>query len=184
MPATQALREILEIDISAKDIFEVETFVLPPHLKMIDHGVKIGDLASYLTSLPYQLAVAALQPAKMADLNLAVEVPLPAMQAFMARVKVVADETLLADYPACWPARILVTTSSGSRERRVDHVPGDPARPFTATDMRNKFQHFVAPIAGEATTKILQSSFAALQTRETLSSLMHDLDGVMARADA
>ena len=40
----------------------IRAAVLPPHLKMIDHGVVAGDRASHLTSLPYQLAVAALAP--------------------------------------------------------------------------------------------------------------------------
>ena len=36
--------------------------VLPPHLKMIDHGVVAGDRASHLTSVQYCMAVAALAP--------------------------------------------------------------------------------------------------------------------------
>ena len=36
--------------------------VLPPHLKMIDHGVTAGDRASHLTSVQYRMAVAALAP--------------------------------------------------------------------------------------------------------------------------
>jgi len=184
MPATQALGEILASGIPADGISEVTAFVLPPHLKMIDHGVRPGDRASYLTSLSYQMAVAALQPARTADLNLAVDVPMPVLQAFMARVKVVADEALLADYPASWPARVVVTTSSGRHERRVDRVPGDPARPFTETEVGKKFRHFVAPVAGEATARLLQSSLTALHTRDSLLSLLRDLERVMGRAIA
>ncbi len=184
MPATQALREILDGGVSADAVSEVTAFVLPPHLKMIDHGVRPGDRASYLTSLPYQLAVAALRPGQIADLNLALDVPVQSLQAFMTRVKVVADDTLLADYPASWPARLVVTTSSGRHERRVDHVPGDPARPFTEAEVGRKFEHFVAPVAGDAAANLLQSSLTALHTRNALSSLMQDLERVMAHAIA
>jgi 2-methylcitrate dehydratase PrpD len=184
MAATQALREILDTGIAAADISEVVADVLPPHLKMIDHGVRPDDRASYLTSLPYQLAVAALQPARMADLNLAVDVPPQSLQAFMARVKVAADETLLADYPASWPARVVVTTPSGRYERRVDHIPGDPARPYTEAGIRSKFQHFVAPVLGDATGKFLQMSMTAIRSRDSLLSLVQDLQHVMARAGA
>ncbi len=182
MAATQALREVLDTGIAAGDVSEVAAHVLPPHLKMIDHGVRPGDRASYLTSLPYQLAVAALQPAPIADLTLAVDVPLPSLQAFMTRAKVTADETLLADYPASWPARVVVTTSSGRHERRVDHVPGDPARPLTEADISSKFQHFVAPVLGEATAAFLQTSMAALRSRDSLLSLLQDLQRVTAHA--
>jgi 2-methylcitrate dehydratase PrpD len=181
MAATQALREVFETGVAAGDVSEVVAYVLPPHLKMIDHGVKPSDRASYLTSLPYQLAVVALQPPQMADLNLTVNAPLQSLQAFIARVKITADETLLADYPASWPARIVVTTSSGQHEQRVDHVPGDPARAFTEAGIRRKFQHFVAPVIGDATTTIFQKCATALRSREELLSLMQDLQDVMAR---
>jgi 2-methylcitrate dehydratase PrpD len=79
---------------------------------------------------------------------------------------------------------VAVTTSSGRQERRVDHVPGDPARPFTEADVRNKFQHFVTPVGGEATARFLQSSLIALDARDSLLSLMQDLERVMAHAVA
>jgi len=182
MPATQALRELLATGIRADDITAITAFVLPPHLKMIDHGVKRGDRASFLTSLPYQLALATLQPAEAVDLNLSAAVPQSSLQAFMMRVKVAADDALLTDYPTRWPARIVVETASGRHELRVDSVPGDPSRPFTRTDVEKKFQHFTAPVLEAATRDLLLSSLAAFDARETLIALMRDLTGVMDRA--
>ena len=43
-------------------ILRIGVAVLPPHLKMIDHGVTAGDRFSHLTSVQYQMAVAALAP--------------------------------------------------------------------------------------------------------------------------
>lgn len=182
MAATQALREMLETGIAAQQMSEVVAHVLPPHLKMIDHGVRPGDRASYLTSLPYQLALAVLQPDTVADLNLKADVSAPEIQSFMARVKVVGDETLLTDYPARWPARIVVITPSGRRESRVDHVPGDPARPLQRADVENKFSDFVSPIAGKASGTLLQSSRALLEGRSSLDSMIGELERIMARA--
>jgi 2-methylcitrate dehydratase PrpD len=184
MAATQALRELFGSGIAVGDVTDIVAHVLPPHLKMIDHGVKPGDRASYLTSLPYQLALAALQPQQMAHLDLTVDTPLQLLQAFMARVKVAADETLLAAYPASWPARVVVKTLSTQHERRVDHVPGDPARPFAEADIKSKFQHFATPVLGDATETLLQKSKAALSSQESLVSLMQDLQKIMARANA
>ena len=64
MPATQALKEVMEQGISASDITSIEVSVLPPHQKMIDHGVTSGDRASFLTSLHYHMAAAALADRK------------------------------------------------------------------------------------------------------------------------
>src|ERR1700736_1744169 len=60
MAATQALLEIIESGMTPQSIDSIRAFVLPPHRKMIDHGVKEGDRASHLTSVQYQMAAAAL----------------------------------------------------------------------------------------------------------------------------
>jgi 2-methylcitrate dehydratase PrpD len=184
MAATQALREVLSTGIAAGDITQITAHVLPPHLKMIDHGVKPGDRASFLTSLPYQLALAALSPTEMAGLDQAVGVPLPALQSFMAKITVAGDEALLRDYPTVWPAQIVVRTASGRREHRIEAIPGDPARPLTAEDVSRKFQHFVAPVCGDDTSRLHQSSATALQSQTTIAALMRELAGIMARAAA
>ena len=62
MAATQALKEMLAEGVAAESILRIGVAVLPPHLKMIDHGVTAGDRFSHLTSVQYQMAVAALAP--------------------------------------------------------------------------------------------------------------------------
>ena len=181
MAATQALRELLDGGVAIADISEITAYVLPPHLKMIDHGIKSGNRASFLTSLPYQLAMAALRRGQMLDLDEPAGPSLPALQSFMARVTVTADETLLADYPSAWPARIVVTTPTGRQERRVHDIPGDPARPFTEANLRNKFQGCVAHCLGEdAAKRLWQSSLTVLRSRDALLAMMQDLSRVMA----
>jgi 2-methylcitrate dehydratase PrpD len=182
MPATQGLREILETGIAANEIAEITAHVLPPHLKMIDHGVRPGDRASYLTSLPYQLAVAALQPDKRLGLDLKAAVSPAELQSLMARVKIIGDETLLTDYPARWPARIVVTTPSRRDERRIAHLPGDPERPLSKAAVEGKFREFVGAVSGDATISLLQSGLSVLEERVSLTSLMNELEGVGARA--
>jgi 2-methylcitrate dehydratase PrpD len=139
MAATQALKEIIAEGVAPDQIARIGVAVLPPHLKMIDHGVTAGDRFSYLTSVQYQMAVAALMP----DLAYGVSAPagpLPqALSAFMARIQVRAEEGLLtAGYPQAWPAHVTVTAAH-RRERTVTHVPGDPARPFSDADLKVKF---------------------------------------------
>src|SRR5262249_36183880 len=130
MAATQAMIEIVSSGVAADAITQVKAFVLPPHRRMIDHGVTVGDRASFLTSLPYRLALAALAPHAAWDIGQAPVVVPDDVRAFMGRIAIEPDETLLSNFPAQWPARVEVMTSSGRHERTVTHVPGDPARPF------------------------------------------------------
>lgn len=150
---------------------------------MIGHGVKPGDRASHLTSLPYQMAVAALQPE--AALDVAQPAATEAMASFMSRIEVAADEALLADYPAAWPARIVVTTPSDRHERLVRHVPGDAARPFTKVDVFEKFDRLIGPIMGEAGAKELrENAFAMLQSADKMMSVTRALDRATAQTGA
>jgi 2-methylcitrate dehydratase PrpD len=181
MAATQALREILDGGIGAAEISEITAYVPPPHLKMIDHGIHSGNRASFLTSLPYQMAMVALHPDAMLGLGEPAVQSLPALQAFMARVKVATDDSLLADYPSAWPARVVVTTPSGRHERRTRDVPGDPARPFAEADIRNKFLRGVGSgIGDDGAGALWQSSMSVLRSRQSLLSMMQDLTRVMA----
>ena len=150
MAATQALREIVAQGVAPDAIVEVRAAVLPPHQKMIDHGVVAGDRASHLTSLQYQMAVAALTPEAARDVGQSPGALAPALQAFMARIKVAGDDALLAGYPSAWPARVTVVTRSATHERAVTHVPGDPARPLGAKDVGEKFHRLAAAAIGPA----------------------------------
>ena len=146
MGATQALREVLADGVEPQSILRIGVAVLPPHLKMIDHGVTAGDRFSHLTSVQYQMAVAALAP----DLAYSLSGPLgsipPALSAFMSRIQVRAEEGLLsAGYPQAWPAHVTVTASK-RRECTVTEIPGDPARPFGEDDLQEKFIRVTAAV--------------------------------------
>jgi 2-methylcitrate dehydratase PrpD len=176
MAATQALKEIIESGVASEAISEVGVSVLPPHLKMIDHGVVAGDRASHLTSLPYCMAVAAVAPELAFDVQQSPPDLPPAVRAFMAKIKVEADEGLLADYPRTWPARVCVVAGAARHERLVTHVPGDPARPFDRAREREKFLNLVGPIFGEQKAEhILARCSEALATGQ-FGSLREEID--------
>jgi 2-methylcitrate dehydratase PrpD len=155
MAATQALKEIIADGVAPESITSVHASVLPPHQRMIDHGVKPGDRASYLTGLSYNMAAAAVAP-ELADVlsPIAGQVP-DAVHAFMDKITIAADESLLADYPRIWPAHVVMTTASGRHEKRIEFVPGDPSRPFSADEVRAKFRRFVTPVLGADETEAI-----------------------------
>jgi 2-methylcitrate dehydratase PrpD len=148
MAATQALREIIKSGIAPADISEITASVLPPHLKMIDHGVVAGDRASHLTSVQYCMAVAALAPDMAFDVQQSPpDLPL-AVCDFMEKIRIETDASLLADYPRRWPARVRVVAGSRRREWLTNHVPGDPMEPLDRARVRKKFLRFVSPVIG------------------------------------
>ena len=104
MAATQALKDIIASGVALAAIDAVAVSVLPPHLKMIDHGVVAGDRASHLTSVQYCMALAALAPEMAFNVQQTPPDLPPAVRGLMAKIKVEADARLLADYPVSWPA--------------------------------------------------------------------------------
>ena len=180
MAATQALKEILADGVSLTQIRSLEVAVPPPYLKMTDHGVVSGDRASHLTSLPYHLAIAACDPDAAFDIAQSPpSVPEP-VRAFMAKVTVLADATLLSHYPAAWPARLVVRTADGAHQRLMLNVPGDPARPLSDAELVSKFRRFVADAAGGPAAESLFAACAvALETTEAAAQLMTRIEGLV-----
>ena len=162
MAATQALKEIVADGVAPLSITAIEVFVLPPHRRMIDHGVTRGDRASHLTSVQYGIAAAALAPERAYDVQAAPAALPPDIGSFMDRIMVTPDDGLLAGYPQAWPARLRVTAGSMTHDRLVTHVPGDPARPLDAAGVAGKFRRFIAPSLGaEKAEDILRSCATA-----------------------
>ena len=176
MAATQALKDILASGIAPAAIDEIAVSVLPPHLKMIDHGVVAGDRASHLTSVQYAMAAAALAPEMAFDVQQTPPDLPSAVRGLMAKIKVEADARLLADYPVSWPARVRVAAGSARHERDVTHVPGDPARPFDRESVRKKFLRFTQPVLGaEKAARILARCSGVLATG-AFSSLVDEIE--------
>jgi 2-methylcitrate dehydratase PrpD len=164
MAASQALKEIMARGLRPDDIVEIEAGIPPPHHGLIDHGVKAGDRASHLTSLPYQMALAVVMPDAAFDVRQS-PATLPSRVAdLMAKITVTQNERLLARYPKVWPAHVRVATRSGAvHELEIEHVPGDLRRPFDEMDIKTKFRRFLTPVLGEeSAARILTLALAAL----------------------
>ena len=175
MAATQALKEIVETGVSPSDMTGLVVSVPPPYLRMIDHGVVPGDRASHLTSVGYQMALAAFAPEGALDVKEAPRAISEKIRSFMSRVTVKADEGLLEHYPKSWPARLVVSVPSGKQDKLVLHVPGDPERPFDEPQVSRKFRRVTAPIlGGHAGDALLSRSLAVLE--ESPKALLAEIE--------
>jgi 2-methylcitrate dehydratase PrpD len=178
MAATQALKQVLARGVVPEEISEIEAGVLPPHHGMLDHGVKVGDRASFLTSLPYQMALAALDPDATYDVGQSPGAVAPPLADLIAKITVTQNERLLARYPKVWPAHVRVATAAGDvHELEVEYVPGDIRMPFDDAQVKEKFRRFVAPRLGEAEAeRMLGLAAAALAEGDGVGKLLKRIE--------
>ena len=183
MAATQALKEIIEAGVPPSEMTGLVVSVPPPTLRMIDHGVVPGDRASHLTSVAYQMALAAFTPDAALDVKQVPDAISEKIRNFMSRVTVEADEDLLGHYPKSWPARLVVVTPGGKSEKLVLHVPGDPERPFDEPQVAAKFRRVTAVVLSEgAADDLLRFSLAALDEGSGTRSLLGKIERACAVA--
>jgi 2-methylcitrate dehydratase PrpD len=178
MAATLALREIIASSVRPEEMDRIEAFVLPPHLDMINHGVRSGERASHLTSVQYCMAVAALAENTTADVGQSPQGVAPPVRELMSKIEVAADASLLADYPRSWPARVIVTAGSARYERLVTNVPGDPACSFDRAGVREKFVRFVAPVLGQERTEQMLARARDALAGGAFAALVKEIEAV------
>jgi 2-methylcitrate dehydratase PrpD len=169
------LLEVIEDGVAADAITSVEVRVPPPYLRMIDHGVKAGDRASYLTSVQYNLALAACDRSGLYDVQHSPGQLMGDVQAFMQKVSVVADQALLSQYPKAWPARVVVHARTGTHERLLLHVPGDPQRPFDDQQIVDKFRRILPPGAGASAEGLLRRCRAIFDNGSSSAGLLQEI---------
>jgi 2-methylcitrate dehydratase PrpD len=179
MAATQAFCEIVARDIDVATITAVEAAVPPPMLRMIDHGVVDGDRLSRLTSLPYQIAIAALAPDLAYDVVASAPIPAP-VQAFMARVKVESDDALAEGFPSVWRGRVRIEAAGAWHEHQVAQIPGDPGRPFAQADVAAKFHKLADRMIGpDAVDRFVHDTTAVLDGRVASAKLLSSIASVL-----
>jgi 2-methylcitrate dehydratase PrpD len=124
MAAAQATRELVGEGVQPAEMSEVVVGVPPAYLKMVDHGTVSGDRTSFLTSVPYQMALAAIDPDATLDTTHMPEKLPEAISGFMAKISVKADEDLLRHYPESWPARLVELQVSAKFWRVTTRILG------------------------------------------------------------
>ena len=143
MGAVSALRSVLdsnEVEVDA--IQRIDVHVPTEYAAMLDKPA-VASRRESLSSAQYQLALAALDPAGLYDIDRAVLRTDERFRALMARVRVHPDADLSAQYPARWPARVRVTVTGATVEALTDDVPGE--RDVSTERLTAKLRAFGAP---------------------------------------
>jgi 2-methylcitrate dehydratase PrpD len=95
----------------------------------------------------------------------------------MNKITVRADENVLNGFPRQWPARVRVRTSQTECERLVEHVPGDPQRPFNAAQVREKFNRLAGGrIDRVAAGEVVAACASIMEGRESPAPLLSAIE--------
>lgn len=142
MGAVSALRSVLDTgEVTLDDIGRIDVHVPTEYAAMLDKPA-VASRRESLSSAQYQLALAAVDPAGLYDVDRAVLRTDEAFRALMARVHVHPDADLSAQYPVRWPARVRVTVTGGTVEAVTDDVPGE--HDISAETLATKLRAFGA----------------------------------------
>lgn len=138
--AIVALRALIDEDgVRPSDVRELVVEVPAAYLAMIDRSELPATRQESIAAVRYQLALAALDPVRLLDVERSRLAGGPEIVGFMDRIRVVRDAALEAHYPQAWPARVTVVDGEGRRRtREVLHPLGDPGTPFGWDDVARK----------------------------------------------
>jgi 2-methylcitrate dehydratase PrpD len=139
LAAIHGLRQLIaRHQLVPEQIEAIEVQVPPPYAAMLDRDPPRTNRLATLVNAPWQLALAALQPALLDDVAREVFPEDPRLPALAARIRVVADPALDALYPDAFPARVVVHAGGARHEILVTDSPGDPALAYDAPQLIDK----------------------------------------------
>jgi len=144
--AIEALMALIDGGLSADTITHVRVRVPPPYARMIATKAAAGSRSSTLVSVAFQLGLAAERRQRLYDVERGDVMQEVAAQKFAQLVEVVADESLLADFPASWPAEIEVDAGDQVFRRRVTAAAGDPSHPLDDAQLLTKARRVFAQL--------------------------------------
>jgi 2-methylcitrate dehydratase PrpD len=180
---TSALQKLLADGIDAASIRRIQVSVPTAYTKMISQPVTALRSSGYV-SAAFQMALAAMRPQALWDLDRTAVMTDPAILDFASRVIVATEPAFDAAYPKRWPARISVETAGQTYVHEEEIATGDPLRPLSAADLTQKHRRLLSfGYAGEAEALGAQMS-DALQSSVALGAAKSRLHVALAETTA
>src|SRR5580704_6106357 len=107
-------------------IAKIRVHVPPAYAGMIAARAEPGARQSTLVSVAYQIALAAMAPERLYDIDRSTPAADTDVMQFAAKVEVMPDGALESFYPQHWPAEVEVEAGGKTFRRRVVAAAGDP----------------------------------------------------------
>lgn len=143
--ALDALCELMtENSLTAAEIKKVQVYTFQRALRLNNYP-NPDSLESAQYSIPFCLAVAALEGKKALLLLRSDLLGRPDLVAFARKVELSADSMLDKSFPVKIPARVILKTARGSFQMLTEYPIGDPANPLDFDGIIEKFQYLSHP---------------------------------------
>jgi len=135
----------------AKDaINKVRVRVPSTYAGMISIRAEPGARQSTMVSVAHQIALAALEPERLSEVDRSAATIDAAVAQFSAKVEVFADKDLEAFYPQHWPAEVEVEAGGKVLRQRIVEATGDPEHPLDRAGVVGKAHRVLDPLVGDA----------------------------------
>jgi len=145
--AIEAFRALL--DRVPKDaIGKVRVRVPPAYAGMISTRAEPGARQSTMVSVAHQIALAALAPERLSEVDRSAATIDAAVAQFSAKVEVIVDQSLETFYPQHWPAEVEVEAGGEILRQRVVEATGDPEHPLDRAGVAAKAHRVLDPLVG------------------------------------
>lgn len=174
--AVDGFRQFLADGVDPAAIESVRIGVPKDYVAMIGGGGGVASRLGRMTSVAYQCALAAYEPALLTDVERVDRSRDPQIVALMTKISVDHDPALDGFFPRRWPARVHVSVGSMARTIEVIEAEGDPGRPLDEAAFTHKFMALVAPVAGkDGAERLLEFGGQALSETGALRAFEADV---------
>ncbi len=185
--AIEAFRAILSSGVRPDAIAKVRVRVPRAYSGMIASRAEPGARQSTLVSVAYQIALAALSPGRLYDVDRSTTADgatAAAVTQLAAKVEVVPDATLETFYPQHWPAEVEVEAGGEVFRHRVVEAVGDPERPLSRVAIDDKAHRVLDPLLDPVRVDewltMCHRALTSVGACETLAMAFAAADGAMA----
>jgi 2-methylcitrate dehydratase PrpD len=129
-------------------IAQVRVHVPAAYAGMIATRVEPGARQSTMVSVAHQIALAALKPQRLYDVDRSASLAESDVAQLSAKVEIVPTPALELFYPQHWPAEVEVIADGRSLRRRVVAARGDPEHPLGSAEIDEKAHRVLDPLLG------------------------------------
>ena len=171
--AVEAFRVIVQQENVRRDaIAEIRVRVPSAYAGMIATRAEPGARQSTMVSVAYQIALAALAPQRLYDVDRSTPSADTDVMQFAAKVEVVPDAGLESFYPQHWPAEVEVEAGGKTFRRRVVAAAGDPEHPLGRGGIEEKAHRVLDGLIGASRVDLwLAMCHGALHSRTDCQKL-------------
>ena len=148
---TQCLLELIAEGLDPRSIDSIDVRVPGAYAAMISRPLAAWRSSGY-SNAGFQMALAALKPAHLLDLDRSSIMQDADLLAFAGKVQVTADPLLQTDFPRIWPAEIEVRCGDRILRRKVVSPRGDAANRLSLEELATKAAGLLDGVTGSRGT--------------------------------